>query len=986
MTVNKPPAQKIQRNTTLHGFHVDRIQPIPELRTTAYLFTHGKSRARVLHLFNDDPENLFCIAFRTPVRDNTGVPHIMEHSVLGGSQKFPVKDPFQEMLKGSLQTFLNALTYRDKTVYPVASQVEKDFFNLVDVYCDAVFNPLLSEYTLYQEGWHFEVKDVAGPVSIKGIVYNEMKGVFSDFSSHVARHTMAGLMPDTIYSFESGGEPEHIPELTYERFRNFHRRFYHPSNSYIVLYGNCASRKTLRFLDENYLGAQSAIEPDSAITPQPLWRSPRSLTVEAPAPKEDNGNATILLSWIFDKSCDPFAMLAGTVLSHYLLGTESSPLKRALIDSGLGQDLDDVSGFSVEAIQTTFTAGLRKSKPRHAGAVEKIILDTLALQADKGLDPDLLQGALRQVEFHLREIGGGGLPYHLRLADRCYNSWLYDGDPCAHLAFEKPLASLKRSMAGRGDLPFREIIRNKLLDNMHRLQTTVIASSDKGKELEKQSEQQAAALSASFTAEDRQKHAAITEALTKRQAAPASPEALATLPYLTKADLPLKGFDVPCTVTAIGAVPVYCHPIFTSGIVYLDIGFDCRPLPADLIPYVPLYLELLRRCGAGAYSYEEMATRITLSTGGIGTSAVCRATTGADDDQVFRSFIHGKALRSRFREMLAIFSDLLLRPNLSHIKQVRDILIEARNSLNASVVRNGHHIAMLLAGARLSPSRHIEETLSGISQLRFLERTINDNALDETIARLEQVHRTMVTSKGCVVSMTADNPDPLVEQELSSFLNELPSREINGRTEVSPVVKTGQFLGVEINSAVNFSARSWRLGPFSSDQYGLLFLLARHLSTGYLWDKIRVMGGAYGGMAIMALGHPLFTCASYRDPNLGATLRHFERSLRETAAEVDAGVLEKSIIGAIGRIDQPVPPHARGFGETLDRLCNYTQEKRKAVRASILSATAGSLRRAAASVLDTTEWAIATLGNAAAFDSVEKEGFMFQREPLLNEK
>jgi Zn-dependent M16 (insulinase) family peptidase len=980
MTANKPPAQDIHLNTTLHGFHVDRIQPIPELHATAYLFTHEKTGARLLHLFNDDPENLFCIAFRTPVYDNTGVPHILEHSVLGGSKKFPVKDPFQEMLKGSLQTFLNALTYRDKTVYPVASQVEKDFFNLVDVYCDAVFNPLITEYTLYQEGWHFEVEDPSQPASIKGIVYNEMKGVFSDFSSHIARKTMAGLMPDTTYAFESGGEPEHIPELTYERFTAFHKRFYHPSNSYTVLYGNFPSAKTLEFLDTNHLESFSRIAPESSIRPQPLWNTPRTISFEAPAPREDDGSATVLLSWIFGNSADPAVTLAGTILSHYLLGAESSPLKRALVDSGLGEDLDDLCGFGVEAAQSMWNAGLRKSRPERAQAIEELILVTLRKQVEGGLDHDLLEGALRQVEFHLREIAGGSFPYHLRLADRCYNAWLYDGDPCAHLAFEGPLTAIKDECA-KGDGYFRNIIRQRLLENPHRLRAVIVASSARGKELELASDRQAARLSASFTDDDKKRFAGITAELRERQTARPSPETLATL-RLSKNDLPRKGFEVPCSISPENGIIVYNHPIFTSGIVYCDVGFDCSAVPLTLIPFIPLYLESLRRCGAAGRTYEQMATRIALATGGIGTSCLCRSIIGKNDRLLFRSFIHGKSLISRSGEMLSIIRDLLIAPDFTNTKQIRDILIEARNSLNASVVGNGHHLAMLLTGARLSRSRYVEELMNGISQLRFLEHLIRDDSIDEIARNIAHLHRLVTDKNGCVVSLTADDPAALLG-EIAAFGRDLPANTAKQTLLPDIAVHDGKAAGIEINAAVNFTSRSWLLGAFDAEEYGRLFLLARHLSTGYLWDKVRVMGGAYGGMAVMNFGHPIFACASYRDPNIVSTFRHYEQSLIQTAAGIDADALDTSIIGAIGRIDQPKSPHGKGFGETIDRLCGYTPEKQDAVRAAILDATPKKCARTAENILCIKASASAVLGNAASLDSAEKEGMAFEREPLL---
>jgi len=985
MAREQPSRQDIKKNQTLHGFKAERIEQIPELHATAYLFTHVKTGARLLHLYNDEPENLFCIAFRTPVLDDTGVPHILEHSVLCGSKKFPVKDPFQEMLKGSLQTFLNALTYRDKTVYPVASQVEKDFFNLVNVYCDAVFHPLLTQNTFFQEGWHFEAEDlpaVDGRVGIKGIVYNEMKGVFSDFASHVARKITAGLMPDTPYAFESGGDPEHIPDLSYGEFIGFHRKFYHPSNSFIFLYGNIGSEKTLRFLNENYLAGFTAAPPDSAIAPQPLWQSPRALTFEAPAPREDNGTATVLLAWIFGESSDPLSVLCGTVLSHYLLGTESSPLKRSLIDSGLGEDLDEASGFGIEAVQSVFIAGLRKTKPVLAGEIQEVVLATLREQASQGMNDDLLEGALRQVEFHLREVDGGHFPYHLRLADRCYNSWLYNGDPLAHLAFEKPLAALKKHRRSSGDRFFRETIRKNLVDNHHRLLATIIASSEKGKQLEQQTEQQVVRLSASFSPADREKYRDLTRELLHQQGMPPSAEALASLPRLSKADLPAKGFEVPCSIDTISGVPFYRHPIFTSDIVYFDIGFDLRSVPADLVPYLPLYLELLRRCGAGKLSYEQMATRIALATGGIGASSFARTVTGTREDLFFHSFIHGKCLRPRIREMLGILSDLFTEPNLSNSKQTKDILLEERNNLNASIIGSGHQMAMILASSGLSHSRLVEEKLGGVSQLRFLDNLVRNNDIDETIPRLGRLHSLMINKNACIVSVTADNPEALTG-DIASFVESLPGRGVLSQTILQETALPEKSQGIEIASAVNFTARAWRLDAFTPEGYGLLFLMARHLSTGYLWDKVRVEGGAYGGMSIMSIAHPVFACASYRDPNLGATLQHFENGLRAVAQGVEQAALDQSIIGAIGQIDRPKPPHGRGFGETIDRLCGYTPEVRLRLREAVLSATPEKLQKTAQKILDTKETAIAVLGSAAAFDGAEKEGVKFNREPLL---
>jgi presequence protease len=961
------------------GFLLERVEPVPELRTTAYVFTHEKTGARLLHLFNDDPNNLFSIAFCTPVSDSTGVPHILEHSVLGGSRAFPLKDPFQELLKGSLQTFLNALTYPDKTVYPVSSQVEADFFNLVNVYCDAVFHPLLTSATFRQEGWHFDLESEDAAVGIKGIVYNEMKGVFSDFASHVERKTTALLFPDTSYSFESGGEPQHITDLTFEQFKSFHARLYHPSNSFIVLYGNIPSEKTLRFLDEKYLAAFDKLPHFTEVVPQADWASPRRAEVDAPAPQQDDGLATVALAWKFGMSADPATSLLGRVLYRYLMGTESGPLRRALVDSGLGEDLDDICGFSNELVHGMFCVGLRKSRPERADAIESLVLSTLEKQAAGAIDERLLEGALRQTEFRLREVADAGrFPYNLQLAERCLRSWLYGGDPLAHLAFEKPLATL-RAEKDRGCSWFAGKIGEMFVRNPHRLCITVRASFSLGKQLETQSQEQAAALSAKFTKDDRHRIVEETRSLIEGQKKPTPPEALATLPKLAKSDLPPKNREVPVQTARIATADAYLHPIFTSGIVYCDMGFDCTAVPADLLPYLPLYLELLTRCGAAGLSYEEMAKRVSLSTGGIHGSFMCDAAVDSGNLSVL-SFVHTKSLASRFDETAGILRDILLEPDFSNLKQIKDMLLEMRNNLNASVIDGGHTFAVLRASANISAASRIDEILGGITQLRFLDGLARADAPDNVAAVMKKVHAAVVSSATCRLSITADDPEKSAPA-IASVVSALPQVKATERKHDFRVIT--DTAGIEISSSVNFAAKSWALGRIPPEQTGVFLLLSRNLSTGYLWDKVRVEGGAYGGMAMVSGGEPVFSCASYRDPNLASTFSHFEKGLAEAAAGIPAAAIDQSIIGTIGRIDAPRTPHEKGFAETAALLYGRTREYRQRVRDGVLAASPKALSSAALSVLASPRFAVAALGSAAAFDKAEKEGVKLKREPLL---
>ncbi len=977
-------SQKLTVGQAISGFEVERIEDIPELRSEAAIFIHQKTGARVLHLFNEDPNNLFCICFRTPVYNNTGVPHILEHSVLAGSTKFPLKDPFKEMLKGSLQTFLNAITYPDKTMYPVSSQVEKDYYNLVDIYCDAVFNPLLTEMTFAQEGWHFDLENLTDPVSIKGIVYNEMKGVFSDFRSHVARKTMSELFPKTTYYYESGGEPEHITGLSYEQFREFHEQYYHPSNSFTVLYGNISSEKTLTFLQDKFLSSFDRREVNSDIQLQPVWDEPRRIQFSAPASKEDDGTASVIVSWLFGTSSDPLTALLGRIFSHYLFDNESSPLRRALIDSKLGEDLDDMCGFEGDLVHGMFCAGLRKTKPGQADAVRNLIFNTLTREVEKKLDADLLEGSIRQIEFRLREITDGGhFPYNLKLAERALRSWIYNGDPLAHLKFEEPLQTIKKKK-GDGTEYFAEKMRELLIDNTHNLMSVIVASSEMGEQLGKKSEEQAASLSKDFKEDDRKLYHVLTKNLLEEQKSRPSPEDLATLPKLSREDIPLENEKVPTKLETIKGIPLYTHPLFTAGIVYLDIAFDLSVIPADVLPYFPLYSELLTRCGAAGCSPEEMAKRISLATGGISGSEMCTTRFGTDDELVFKCFFHGKVLPERFDEMIAIFNDLFNKPELDNDKLLHDILFEMRNDLTGAIIRSGHNFAVANAGSRLIKSRYIDEILDGVSQLRFLDTLIKKDEMRSVADTMARLHDLVINKKKCIMSTTCEEPGRYMKT-LSSFIHTLPETDHEDAPIAFDPEPAGKPLGIEISSSVNYMARSWKLDTLTPEAMGQFYLLSRNLSTGFLWDKVRVEGGAYGGMALTSSSHPVFSCASYRDPNLSRTLENFTAGLKTVIESVTDEEVDQGVIGAIGRMDQPLSPHGKGFGETLALLCNRTEESRQQVREAVLHSSAATLKQRAGQILDIKESAITIFGSSSAFDDAEKDGVSFIREPLLED-
>lgn len=953
----------ISQETKIHGFILEKTELISELRSTALIFRHEKTGARLIHLLNQDTNNLFAIAFRTPVFDHTGVPHILEHSVLCGSKKYPLKEPFVELLRGSLATFLNAFTYPDKTVYPVSSQVEMDFFNLVGVYCDAVFQPILTEGTLQQEGWHFAIEEPDSPIDIKGVVYNEMKGVFSDFKSHVSRRGLSTLFPDTTYGYESGGDPDAITELTYKQFETFHKLYYHPSNSLIFLYGDIPTEKTLQFLEENHLRGFEHLEIDSRIRTQSPFKTPRTVKFDAPAQKEEEGTATVFVSWMFGDATSSEDRIMGLVLEHYLLGTSSSPLKRALVDSKLGEDLSSNSGFDPEIRHTVFSAGLRKTKPEHAERLKELIVSTLESQVKEGLDKDLLEGSLRRTEFGLREISGHiGFPYSIVLMDRCFQSWLYDADPLCHLRFEETLRSLRKK-TDQDPHYFEDQIRKRLIENRHHALVTVRASSEEAKRIEEQTKRQVERLTGNFDETKRREIHEQTLTLREEQKRQQTPEALACIPRLKKEDLPPRNREVPTETSEIHGSRLYLHPLFCGGISYFAIGFPIHWVPPERIPYIPLFLTLASRAGAAGLDYLEMAKRISLSTGGLyGDTVVQRNFISQEEVQAY-AFFRGKCLSDRFAEMMGILRDLFLSADLENEGLFMEILNECKNGLRSSVLSQGHMFASRRAAATITASEALSERLNGIDQLHFLDTIASKVPFNETISSFHLLKESLFCTDGVIVSLTAEDPHRHVA-DVKELLLALPSKREEAERTIFKSLgpQSPQFW--EISAAVNFVGMARPLPP--TLDLGLYHLLGRLFSTGYLWNRIRVEGGAYGAFANASTSNLLFSFASYRDPNLSSTLDHFEKVLSEHAGGVSVDELERGMIGTIGAYDKPKVPGDEGFHESLALVAGLDPGIRQQMRESVLQVTPEGIAASARAILDSRPIGIAVFGSKSS--------------------
>ncbi|MBE2224107.1 MAG: insulinase family protein, partial [Anaerolineae bacterium] len=673
-----------------HGFELLREEYIDELNTDAQIWRHEKTGAELLSLTNDDENKVFGITFRTPPDDSTGVPHIMEHCVLGGSRKYPVKEPFVELLKGSLSTFVNAFTSPDRTYYPVASTNTQDFYNLVDVYLDAVFHPLITPFHLQQEGWHYELEDVNEPLVYKGVVFNEMKGAYSSPDNVLYRYGQQTLFPDTPYGVDSGGDPEVIPDLTYEQFKEFHDTYYHPSNSRIFFYGDDDIEDRLRILDE-YLSEYDMLGVDSRIPLQEPFAEPKQFTFPYSVEEggADGNKAMIDITWMLPESVDTELVWSLSILSHAIVGTQASPLRKALIDSGLGEDLTG-SGLSTSLRQMTFGVGMKGIRKENAGKVETLVYDTLNQLAVDGLEPDMIEAALNSIEFSLRENNTGSYPRGLGLLMRTMNTWNYGRDPLIPLKYEGPLTAVKSNITNNPTF-FQELIKTYLLDNTHRVTLLLEPDDTLNQRKEAAEKEKLAAIKAQMSEAELEEIIANTAALKVRQETPDTPEALAAIPMLTLADLDKEGKSIPSAESEAHGSTILHHDLFTNGIVYLEVGFNLKQVPVELLPYVKHFGRSMLKLGTETEDYVKLSRRIGRKTGGIGPSYFM-STKATSNDSAAWMFLRGKATMDQSQELLDIMRDMLLTVKLDNQDRFRQIVLEAKARQEAGLIPGGHQV------------------------------------------------------------------------------------------------------------------------------------------------------------------------------------------------------------------------------------------------------------------------------------------------------
>lgn len=925
--------------TNSHGFELVEEQFVEELNSQVQLYRHKKSGAELMSISNEDENKCFGITFRTPPEDSTGVPHIMEHAVLGGSHKYPVKEPFVELVKGSFQTFLNAMTMSDMTTYPVASTNEKDFYNLVDVYLDAVFHPLIAPHHLEQEGWHYEIESVDAPLIYKGVVFNEMKGAFSNPNQVLYSVMQEVLFPDNPYRHDSGGNPKVMPNLTYEQFRTFHETYYHPSNAFIFMYGDDETEKRLQLLDE-VLSEFDKKDVKADVELQDPFAEP--IRVKRPYSVEPGSDSSkkgmVMMSWVLPEQSEPEMWMALSVLSYALMGTQGSPLRKTLIDSGMGENTIG-GGFSQQMRQPIFSAGLRGVQVEDAEKIESLILETLQQLAQDGFDDELVEAALNTIEFSLRENNTGSFPRGLGLMFRSLTSWAYRHDPFEPLKYEGPLTAVKEKISNNPSY-LKTLITRFLIKNSHR--ATVILNPDPEQQQrdEEEERQKLAEVKAKLKPDEIDQLIQRTGELKALQSREDDPAELAKIPRLSLEDLDPEIKSVPSEFVQHEQADILYHDLFTNGIVYLEVGFDIHVLSQEQLPYVKLFSRALTEIGLEAEDYVKLSQRIGRKTGGVYASTSI-TNKYASDSASTMLFLSGKATMEQTPDMLEIMRDILLTVQLDNQERFLQMVLRAKAQLEAALVPSGHMVVNTRMNSYFSEGGWVSEQLGGVSYLFFLRQLADDVVNDWTavLEKLEQIRYLLVNQARMICNVTLDGENwREFKPQLERFIEIIPHKEVLLQSWHWRQDAVSE--GLTIPAQVNYVGKGANLIANGYTYHGSNEVIRKYIGTTWLWERIRVMGGAYGGFATFRRHSGVWSYLSYRDPNLLDTLQNYDQTSDFLRRGISDDELIKSIIGAISSLDGYELPDAKGYSALIRHLTGVTDTVRQQIRNEVLETTA----------------------------------------------
>ena len=943
---------KLEVDKIYHGFCLTREQRIDEINSTGRIFRHEKSGARLLQLENDDDNKVFSISFRTPPEDSTGTPHIMEHSVLCGSKKFPIKEPFVELVKGSLHTFLNAMTFPDKTMYPVASRNDKDFFNLIDVYLDAVFYPNITRRVeiFMQEGWHYELDSPGGNLDYKGVVYNEMKGAFSTPEAVLFRNIQQSLFPDTCYGVESGGDPDVIPDLTYENFLSFHKSFYHPSNSYIFLYGNGNILEQMKFLDEKYLAGFDSIDVESDIKLQKPFSELNEIHASYPiAEDEDEKDKTYLsLNYAVSSSTDPEMYQAFNILEYLLLENPAAPLKKALIDAKLGKDV--FGQFEHSVLQPIFSVVVKNSNLELKERFKEVVSETLEKLAEEGIDKKLIEASINIKEFSLRESDFRGFPKGLVYCIQCMDSWLYGTDPFMHFVYEPVLEKVK---TGLKVSYFEDLINRYLLQNPHGSMVVVTPQKGSAEKKTLQVKKELAEFQKGLSKKEIEELVEQTASLKKIQMTPDDPEDLKVIPMLTLGDIDPGAQELPLTALEEQGSTVLFHPMFTNRIAYVNLMFDSTAVSLNDVPYIAILAQVMGRISTEKYYYTDLSNEINIHTGGISFSPETYVENGDDGVYYPKFVIKSKALVQKMPKLCELLGELLGHTRFDEEKRLMEIIQETKSRLEMSIHGSGHMIASGRLLSYFSPVGKYMEIISGLSFYKFIadiERNFKKRA-GEVRSKLQSVAKAVFDRKRLIVSVTASDEDykefrkyfPVTHEQLGDN----PSESITYRIDTD-----NRNEGLLTPGKVQYVAKGFNFRKLGYEYDGSFQVLRTISSMDYLWNRIRVQGGAYGCFSRFARNGNMYFC-SYRDPNLVETLSVYdEAEIYLKAFEPDEREMTKYIIGTVNKLDAPMTPSMKGEAAAERYISNITQEDVQRTRDEVLRTGKADIKKCSELVRD----------------------------------
>lgn len=954
---------------------------VEDVQSDGFILRHKKSGARIAILSNNDDNKVFYIGFRTPPEDETGVPHIIEHTTLCGSKKFPVKDPFIELAKGSLNTFLNAMTYPDKTVYPVASCNDQDFKNLMDVYLDAVFNPNITKYEeiFKQEGWHYELTGKDDELKINGVVYNEMKGAYSSPDEVLSSQIYRSLFPDNTYSKDSGGNPEYIPKLTYEAYLDFYHKYYHPSNSYIYLYGDMDVVERLEWLDKEYLSLYDYKKVNSEINKQPAFDEIKNVEAQYSITMDDSQENKTYLSYnrVVGDTLDEMLYQAFDVLDYALVSSPGAPVKQALIDAGIG---DDVYGsYDAGILQPVFSFVAKNANASQADEFENIIENTLKEVVKTGINKEALLAGINSSEFKFREADFGQFPKGLLFGLNCLDSWLFDDmKPFIHLECLGTFAKLRKAVDTDY---FEKLIQEYLLDNTHGSSVTVKPKRGLGNEREEALAKELSNYKASLSDEEIKKLIEDTEHLKKYQEEPSSDEDLRKLPMLTRADMKKNAMAFSNIEDELLDVKVVRHDIESNGIDYISFLFDAGDFAQSDLGYLGFFTNALGLVSTEKYSYTDLANATNIYTGGISTGTASHPDIKDRNNFVFKFEVKLKVLEKNLDKALELMEQMLLSSDFTDTKRLGELVAQIKARLQANLSSSGHLVAAMRSMSSFSRYALYQDELKGIAFYRSIcriEKELSESPKSVS-DKLAAIAKKLFARNRMLISFTGDNEaygnaKPSLEKVMTGF-NKMSA--VGNQAEVHFNTAKEAFIDA---SQIQYVAKT---GDFICEGYeytGALRLLRIILSYDYLWINVRVKGGAYGCMnTFLRSGESYFV--SYRDPNLSDTLDVYDRIPEYIKSfSPDERDMTKYIIGTFSALDTPMNPEAKGSRSLSAYLEGITYEQIQKERNEILNAQPEDIRRLADLVKAVLKKdSICVIGNenmikesAGLFENVEK--------------